>query len=247
MALTAGDLETLGFNEKKARVYLTCLERSGSAADIAQRAKLKRSTVYGYLEELISDQLISRSVSGKRSFFTAESPEQLIYLQEMQRMSLKSLMPELRSIFQQAQTSRPPIRYLEGIDGIRKIHEELISKSGSEYFYFGGMKSFAAALGQEYLSDITRRRIRRRVWSNALRIRNDETNERDSFGNEENLRRVRYLPASIFPHTSSITLHEQKAIIISDQPHNHVFIIEDAGLCATLKIVWDFCWSAAKE
>ncbi len=247
MALATGDLESLGFSEKKAKVYLTVLERGGTAAEIAQRSKLKRSTVYGYLEELIKDQLISRGARGKRSFFAAEPPEHLIHLQDMQRLALGNLMPELRSIFLQGDAHRPPIRYTEGLDGIRKTHEELIAKPNSEYFYFGGMSSFATGLGQEYLHDFTRRRIRRKVWSNALRIRSAETNEADSLGNEENLRRVRYLPDTGFHFAASIALCNGSIIVISEHPHNHAFIIDDNALYSSLKLIWDFCWANAEE
>ena len=206
MSLTPGNLEKLGFNEKKSRLYLALLESGGTAAELAARAKLKRSTTYDYLNEFIREQLVSRSVRGSRRCFVAEPPSALSRMLDSRQRALDSLMPALRSLFLNRSSTLPNIRIYEGLEGARHIHEDLIKVPKSEYYYFGSMRSFALGLGQEYLSDFTRRRIKRGVWSNALRIRSRETNEPDSVGSEDNLRRVRYLPTAEGGDVSNITL-----------------------------------------
>lgn len=247
MLADVATLERLGFNDKKARLYLTILEGGGTAAELASRAKLKRSTVYDYLEELIQDRLISQSVRQSRRFFVPESPENLTNLFQRRLDAAGALLPSLQSLFSSGSGTIPHVRYYEGIDGVRKIHDELLADSGGEYYYFGSMRSFANILGQQYLSNFTSQRIRRKIRSNGIRMRNQETNEPDSLGTEENLRRVHYLPGDLEKCSASITIFNGKIVVISAEKTIYGFIIEERNLYMLLKQVWDFVWKNTHE
>lgn len=248
MAISAAMLESLDFNEKKARLYLAMLEKGGTASELAVRAKLKRSTVYTYLEELIADNLVSQSLHGTRRYFVAENPENLSILFQQRLNTVNALLPSLKSLFSSGVASIPHVRYYEGIDGVRSIHEELLRDSEGEYFYFGTQRGFADTLGQDYLSNFTSRRIRKGIWSNAIRFKSQETNLPDSYGTAQNLRRIHYLPDNQMPYCSaSITIFNGKTVVISSEQMPYGFVIEEQNLYVLLKAIWDFIWAKTKQ
>ena len=246
MAVTVTMLENLGFNEKKAKLYLALLEGGGTASELATRAKLKRSTVYGYLDELIASSLVTQSIRGVRRYFVAEDPERLSQLFQQRLNLVDSLMPSLKSMFASGNgASIPYVRYYEGIDGVHSIHEELLRSTG-EYYYFGTYQGMAKVLGQKYISDFTGRRVRKGVWSYGIRFKNQETNLPDSLGTKENKRTVHYLPNDLVHSTASITIFKGKTLIMALDKTVFGFIIEEENLYILLKSIWDFIWERTR-
>jgi HTH-type transcriptional regulator, sugar sensing transcriptional regulator len=131
-------LTKLGLSDKEARVYLANLELGAATIQqIAQRAGVKRATTYVMVESLIDRGLLSTFVKGKKTLFAAESPNRLTSfieselsdLQTKQKL-LQDLLPEL---LQHAIRGgdRPRISYHEGTDGLKFIHEDILSTGGT--------------------------------------------------------------------------------------------------------------------
>src|SRR3989344_2102027 len=68
------ELMALGFEEKEADIYLACIANERSTpTELAQKTKLKRATVYFYLEKLRGKGLITSEVRGARRYASATS------------------------------------------------------------------------------------------------------------------------------------------------------------------------------
>ncbi len=224
------ELRQIGFSEKKAVLYTTLLARGrGSAAQLAAAAKLKRTTAYDILEELANENLVSVTFDGNKRVFVAEPPENLHQLIDRQARAVDQLMPGLKDLFYRS-NSRPRIRYFEGSEGIRYVHEELLKVVQKEYFYFGSISGFVDALGRDYLESFVRRRVRRRIWSNAIRIRSQEIDSPYMMPGDENYRRVRYLSRSVADYVANLTLYDGKIAICSTSHENYAMIIESAEM-----------------
>jgi len=240
------ELAGIGFGEKKGALYLALLKLGrGTVAELAKAAGIKRTTAYDLLAELRADNLVAESAVGNRRLFTAEPPENLERVIERRRAALDRLMPTLKNVFYQ-HDPRPRVRYFEGVDGIRHVHEELLKVKSKEYFYFGSMQGFVNALGQEYMEDFIRRRIRKRIWSNALRIRAQEIDDPLAASGAENYRRVRYLSKPIEEAVASMTLFDGKIAICTTGRENYGMIIESREMSAILKLIWDCLWAVAE-
>jgi len=75
------DLQQIGLSEKEAKVYLASLELGPSTAQtIAAKATVNRPTTYVMIESLIKRGLMSSFQKGKKRFFVAGKPTQLLYL-----------------------------------------------------------------------------------------------------------------------------------------------------------------------
>lgn len=72
-------LKSLGFTDKEARVYLTCL-KSGpcTVMKLAENCGVKRPTTYVMLKSLMEKELVEIKKVGKKTFFTAAHPQALL-------------------------------------------------------------------------------------------------------------------------------------------------------------------------
>ena|SRR3989338_984581 len=92
-------LITLGFSEKYANIYLAILELGeASVIEIAQKAGLKRTTVYNILPDLLHRGLIKVTIKKGRRLFLIENVNPLkAELEERVRLA-DNILPELRAV-----------------------------------------------------------------------------------------------------------------------------------------------------
>ena len=241
------ELHKLGFGEKKTALYLALLkDGKGSVADLAATAGIKRTTAYDLLEELHEENLATVSFSGKRRIFVVEPPENLRSLVKRQLSIVDRAVSELKELYnRESGTAR--VRYYEGADGIRYVHDELLKVKSGEYFYFGSMSTFEGALGLDYLKSFIYRRIRKKIWANAIRVRSHEIDDPLTFSSAENYRRVRYISKPLSNEVANLTLYDDKISVCSSCGENYAMIIESRETFNIMRFLWDFIWENAEE
>ena len=240
-------LRNYGFTANKAELYCALLKRrSGSASELAQAAGIQRTTAYDILRELCDENLAVMSFAGSKRIYHANPPEEMQNRLMHQLNQLELLLPSLQALFFH-QEQLPRIRYYEGPEGIIQVYEETLEVESKEYFYFGGMIDFAQSVGREYMSNFIRRRIRKKIWSNGIRIRESEIPDPETLPGEENYRRVRYISCPGVTPMAHLTLFDRKIAITSTARENYAMVIESEELFSMLKIFWDYIWSTASE
>ena len=146
-------LTQLGLSDKQQAAYLALLELGSAApADIAQRAGLKRPTVYDLLSELEARGLIVSADDGGRRRYHAKPPRALLDLVRLQERQLKAALPELSNLFNRSAT-RPAVTFREGREGIFELYERLLSCRDREYRYIGIGGNMLKALGEAFIAD----------------------------------------------------------------------------------------------
>jgi len=89
------ELRKLGLKEKEVNVYLAALELGfNSVQNIAQKADISRPTAYEIIKELIAKGLMKEvkrqgAIQGERTFFAAESPDNLLGLLRVQKREIE--------------------------------------------------------------------------------------------------------------------------------------------------------------
>jgi len=245
--MLADELRRLGFSGKKAALYTALLGMGrASAAELAAAARIKRPTVYDIMEELTAEHLVSITFIGNKRMFTAEPPENLQEHLNRQMRAVDQIMPSLKELFYH-NSHKPRVRYFEGAEGIRYVHEELLKLKSKEYFYFGSTIGSVDALGRDYMESFIRRRISRRIWSYALRIRMHEIDSPSLMPGDENYRKVRYLSRSLSENVTNLILYDGKIAICSTSQENYAMIVESTEMYAILKLIWDCAWETAEE
>lgn len=112
-------LQSLGLNEKEARVYVALLQLGrGSAYAVADKSGLKKPTTYVILGELAKKGLVSRVPRQRKQLFVAKPPDEFFALAEERLSVAKKTLPELMAI---AEGKTPKVRmlYYEGLSGVR--------------------------------------------------------------------------------------------------------------------------------
>src|SRR3989338_185182 len=93
-------LQNLGLNEKEAEVYLACLELgSATVQEVSDKAGVKRTSVYNFLEDMKARGFISEVRHGKRILLVPEEPHVLLKKAEEQKKQLEEALPEFMSIY----------------------------------------------------------------------------------------------------------------------------------------------------
>lgn len=139
-------LEELGLSDKEAAVYLALLQfDNASPAQIAEKTKLNRSTVYVILESLEKKGLASETDVGKTVHYQAAAPERLETYVEQQQLKLEELGKRLKDIIPQIKSvgresgERPVVKFLDGKDAAVKNYLdffESFDEKGTAYFLF---------------------------------------------------------------------------------------------------------------
>ncbi|OGZ07033.1 MAG: hypothetical protein A2942_02970 [Candidatus Lloydbacteria bacterium RIFCSPLOWO2_01_FULL_50_20] len=139
-------LEELGLSDKEASVYLALLQfESASPAQVAEKTKLNRSTVYVVLESLEKKGLASETDSGKKIHYQAAAPERLETYVEQQQLKLeemgrrlKDIIPQIKSVGRES-GERPVVKFLDGKDAALKNNLDFFEsydEKGTAYFFF---------------------------------------------------------------------------------------------------------------
>jgi hypothetical protein len=113
-------LQSLGLNEKEAKVYTALLQLGrASAYSVAEKSGLKKPTAYVILGDLIEKGLVFKVPRLRKQLFAARSPDEFFAMAE-ERLSLaKKVLPELMAMAG-GETTRVRSIFYEGLRGMRQ-------------------------------------------------------------------------------------------------------------------------------
>lgn len=241
-------MEELGISRKASKVYLTLLKMgSGTVMDIAYKSDINRCTVYDLLESLSKRKLVTHAYKGKKRIFVAQSPESLNYSVQQQQSIVNDILPELNKYFEQANTQKQRMEYHEGLEGIVYANDQILETTEKEYFYFGSVKEMTDIIGHYYLEDYVAKRVKKGIWSNAIRVKEKETDLAFMQSGKKNLRRVRFFPKKIDENVAALYITDSKVIVISSINEGFGLIIDSPELNVLMRMVWKMLWEVAEK
>lgn len=120
--ITEDLLKNIGLSQVETKIYLAALELGKALPKhLADKANVKRPTLYEFLPRMMEQGLLSETMIGKRRYFVAEDPQILLEKKQTEMDRLEKLIPELRILLSTA-TTKPKIIFYEGIGGVKKIY-----------------------------------------------------------------------------------------------------------------------------
>ena len=134
-------LRDFGLSENEVSVYIALLQGgSDTAANIAKKAKLNRSTTYVQLDTLMNYGLASTFKKGKKTFFSPESPHNVKRLisakieeLEHERDNIESLIPDLNELYVST-GEEADVKTFEGVEGLKTMRNNVLASGGEEFF-----------------------------------------------------------------------------------------------------------------
>jgi DNA-binding MarR family transcriptional regulator len=147
-------LKKLGLSEAEIKVYETALMKgSATIAEIAVQAEVKRPTAYVAAERLEEMGLFERSTKGKKTIFSAGSPEKLRNLARRMRrkviaaeLALEELLPRIETLLSRTSGISPQVYTYEGLAGVKSVIED-IAVCREPWYFFGSSEEAFNLLG----------------------------------------------------------------------------------------------------
>ena len=123
MALRSA-IEKIGFRDNEAAVLIALFELgSATAAQVAKRAELNRSTAYVTLGNLVRRGYVTELPRQKVKQYVAADPSKLLNVGREHLENFKFLLPVFKAMYNGAQ-GKPRIEFFEGRDAIQTVWQE---------------------------------------------------------------------------------------------------------------------------
>ncbi len=241
-------LQKIGLSDKMAKVYSAVLEFGPQTAQqIAQKTGMLRPTVYVQVVALINKGLMSRIEKGSKTYFMAESPENLERLLEEKISFVKSASSELKKVISQLNAlfltaeDKPKIRFFEGKEGLlTMIKDFATSKFDSAEEFVPIDKAFQTIPPTD---DDFRHKLASKFKKIPMRI--IYTSQKGPILKaKEGSRERRFIPLEKFPCSGSITIYGNKVALMAENSHLVGTIIENHEIASTLRALFNLTWES---
>lgn len=249
------ELTGLGLKDKEAAVYLSCLELGPSPVQpIARKAKVVRATTYVILESLMAMGLVTKYKEGKKTLFSAETPQQLMRLLERQeevieakQRDLVAILPQLQ-ILTKAAGAKPSVRYFEGKEGLRAIRQEILmhARAGDLLYNFVPADHLRSVFAKDENTHY-KQRIAKGIFAKTLFTTiSDETKE-DWLSTRSNSKtEILFIPPDKFPVPAGMTIYRDRIAIGSYTGKLFGVVIESEQIANMMTALFDLAWQFAK-
>lgn len=242
-----GLLIQLGLSDQEASTYLVLLDmESVSIRKVADKSGINRGTTYEALKSLINWGLVSRRHSGKREYYSAESPDKVFDIIHDKRKDLydalqnaKKVVPNLLAKNARPQ-GKPIVRYYQDDEGIVTILRDVLQTCSSqdkpEYFVYSS-KPLRQYLYRKF-PKFTERRIDEGIKVKVIAIGNGGDPAAES--------ERKWLPEPENGGISSYTIiygSKVALISISSDYTPYGVVVEDEGAAAMQKLIFNQVWA----
>ncbi len=231
-------LQNLGFSDNEARVYLAALETGlSSAQDIADKAKLKRTTTYSILDVLVRKGFVLKSQKEGKNRYVAESPDNLLGIFDRYQSELKKVLPELKAIYNVKQV-KLKVLFFEGKPGIKKIYYDTIEEKPEVILEWNTSELYKVFPGfpMEYLE------MRREYNIRAQRIAPDDENWQErKKKDKEDISITKLLPKKDYEIPVEINVYNNKVVFMSYSDEMGL-IIESKVIADAMRKIYKLFW-----
>ena len=248
-------LGQLGLSDKEAQIFLVTLELGiATAYEIAKKAKVKRTTTYAVLDQLVEKKFVFEMKKKTKKVYTTLQPYQLVKLWQEKEAQIKQeidmikgVLPELESLYNKS-PRKPIIKYYEGREGVRDVHDELIKElEGDEpLYYFTAVDYVEEMLGTEWFLDFIKRRVERGISTVGIRNKTKEVQRGPYVKQKGYLRKYRFAPVGVVI-PMALYIRGTMVGIVSSKQESYALLIESREYATLMKSLFDAMWQISEE
>jgi sugar-specific transcriptional regulator TrmB len=240
-------LEKLGFQEKKANIYVALLELGeGSVIDLAKKTGLKRTTVYNILPEMVQEGLVRTGVKKKHRFFFIENPNNLKQDFQDKIHIIDKLLPELRAIHNII-PNKPKITFYEGIGGMKDLYLNTLDSlhGGDIILSYTGFKDYYKFMPREFMDWYVAERIKRKIRIKMI-VPDSETTREILQQAQNTLREIKVVPQAEWQFSADTEIYANKVALISHTENFMGVILESKEINQMQRMAFEIMWNALK-
>lgn len=239
-------LNNFGVTDREVKIYLAALELGESLPkQLAAKAQVKRTTLYEMLPRLFSKGLLNPTIKGKRRYLAPQDPQQFIERKRADFGFLEVSKPELMALFNKEKI-KPKVFFFEGIEGIKKIYEDMII-SKRNIRAFAGVADVNAELLEWLQKEYEPKRIKNQIF--VRNITNDKISDIDKImpQGEERLRENRFISAKQYPISLEILIYGDKVgyTTVKKESQPIALLVENKEIADSMKSIFELCWRMA--
>lgn len=243
-------LKKLGLSDVESQVYLACLELGETPLNpILKKTGLPSTTVYQALDRLAKRALVEIAI-GKRRRYLPTPPQNILAALRAEKNNLQETitsfeeaLPLLSSRYSTS-LHQPLVRFFRGRE-VRRIAEEILKEPIDTIYYFSGNHRLVEMIGEQYLRDWMKRRVKVGVKSKTLSV-TPYSDDIMLHNSQKDLREVRFLPQSEFP-LSNVMIYGNNVAALLSRDENLGMVITSQEYAATLRGWFLELWHIAKK
>ena len=237
--------QNLGLTAKAAKIYLAALElREASVQQLAQKSKIKRTTLYYILGELIEAGALIYTKAGKKSYYVAEKQANLL---KKVKERISSFEDSLKLIEDKVGyvNKKPRVYFLYGSSGFKQAWDMILNTEEKEFRIITQGENFLDYVKEKYIIDeIIAKKKKLNVLSKQLISDSAYAKKIIAKDSKENRISKVLPPAYKLPFTEIIT--ESLVAFISPKFNNMIFIVENDLFSKTRKSIFEALWYSVR-
>lgn len=248
-------LEQLDLSEIEASLYTGLLDNGPmSVRDLAVFTKMKRTTAYFYIDQLIEKGLVVKLTRGTQKLVTVSMPkDSLQYLVEQKEKQAQKLKAEFPAILNALKTTLPEIApnndseitYYKGTNGVKKVYEAALKAKELRLY----VKLFETA--KLFEND-------KNIFENAL-LQNKELTIREIIADiPEDIQHIslptqsgryhyRFMPSDIGLAAANMLIYDNTVAIINVTGTITTIVLDNNDYFINSKKLFDYIWETLAE
>lgn len=238
----------IGLSDICASIYNTLYEEGFlSARQLADHLSLPRPTIYDNLMILINNGLAVEKNAGSKRLFGIDEIKNVKRLlrEKIDMLHEKELVVnELVAKRPPAESFEPKIKFFTGADGIKQVLRDLLWHDHIETLTMWPISDMVGILGQEYLEQLNRRRIRQNISIRGVWPRNKAVDFKHhpylGVGGGH-LRHLRLAPKGM-TWNMSYWQYADKVAFISSKKEGFGFVVHSLDFVGLIKAQFEQIW-----
>lgn len=243
----AESLEKLGWHEKKAKIYLALLQLGeGSVIDIADKAGLKRTSVYNILPEMVREGIVTTGVKRQKKFFYIENPKNLKQGFQDKISYIDKIIPELSAIHNII-PYKPKISYYEGVGGMKELYQDTLDSlhPGDTIMSYTGFKDYYDFMPREFMDWYVQERVKRKIRIKMI-VPDFPTTREILSQAQSTLREIKVVPGNQWQFSADTEIYANKVALISHSENFIGVILESKEINQMQRMAFEIMWNALK-
>lgn len=239
-------LKQLGFEEREIVIYMSLLKLGpASIREIARQAEINRGSTYEILKEMQKKGIVGYFPKGKRKFFCAKDPEELLHIAREKQAELsqavgrlkQEVIPNLNLL--KHSFGNTNVHYYEGDEGIVFVLKDLLNtaeQSPDKSYSVYSSKALRNHLYRPF-PNFTKQRVQRNIKVRAIAI--------GAGGEDAPLAERKWLNVPDSQTSASyVAIYPPKCAMISlsNEDYPTAVVIDAPDIALVMKITFDHLW-----
>lgn len=237
-------LKNIGLEENEAQVYLSALSLGPtSVLKISRASGLKRTTVYGIIEDLKQKGLMRVELKGLKQYYTAESPEKLEVILESKQKEFSAYLPEFLTLHKD-EGRESVIKIYTGIKAMKQIYLDTLKeiKVNGDYMVITHQEKWFDLDPEFWMKNYIEKRAKLNIKTRLLFQDSKVAREHKKFEKNFN-EQIKILPLNTDLNVDMILLPDKMIIVELIAPYM-TLVIENKSIIELNRQMFNLLWDS---